>query len=74
MSISKWIRGLLPLVLLAALPVQAATIKIATVSPDGSVWMKNLRAAAAEVSERTAGRVKWTAPRKKWCRIGDSNT
>ena len=59
MSISKWIRGLLPLVLLAALPVQAATIKIATVSPDGSVWMKNLRAAAAEVSERTAGRVKF---------------
>ena len=59
MSISKRVLGVLSLVLLASLPVQAATIKIATVSPDGSVWMKNLRAAAAEVSERTDGRVKF---------------
>ena len=36
----------------------AAALKIATVSPDGSVWMKLLRAAAKEVERETAGRVK----------------
>ena len=36
----------------------AMTIKIATVAPDGTAWMKNMRAAAKEISEKTAGRVK----------------
>ena len=35
----------------------AATLKIATVSPDGSGWMKLLRAAAKEIERETAGRV-----------------
>lgn len=38
--------------------VGAVTLKIATVSPDGSTWMKTLRAAGAEVAGATDGRVK----------------
>ncbi|MFK7914281.1 MAG: TRAP transporter substrate-binding protein DctP [Pseudomonadales bacterium] len=34
------------------------TLKIATVSPDGSTWMKTLRSAGKTVQERTEGRVK----------------
>ena len=36
----------------------ATTIKIATVAPDGTAWMKNMRAAAKEIAEKTDGRVK----------------
>jgi TRAP-type C4-dicarboxylate transport system substrate-binding protein len=43
--------------LLFALPLQAATLKIATVTPEGSAWMKGMRASAAEIKERTDGRV-----------------
>jgi TRAP-type transport system periplasmic protein len=35
----------------------AAEIKIATVAPEGSRWMQQMRAGAAEVQSRTAGRV-----------------
>jgi TRAP-type C4-dicarboxylate transport system substrate-binding protein len=35
----------------------AADIKIATVAPDGSRWMQQMRAGAEEVKARTAGRV-----------------
>ncbi len=37
---------------------QAQTFKIATVAPENSVWMTDMRAAAAEIKERTEGRVK----------------
>jgi TRAP-type C4-dicarboxylate transport system substrate-binding protein len=37
----------------------AQTIKIATIAPEGSGWMNSMRAGAAEISERTAGRVKF---------------
>ncbi len=40
-----------------AAPAAAQTIKIATLAPDGSAWMRELRAAAAEVKAGTAGRV-----------------
>lgn len=40
-----------------ALPAGAQTLKIATLAPDGSSWMRELRAAAAEVREATGGRV-----------------
>jgi TRAP-type C4-dicarboxylate transport system substrate-binding protein len=33
------------------------TIKLATLAPDGSAWMRELRAAAAEVQAQTQGRV-----------------
>ena len=45
------------LVLLFSLPLQAATLKIATVTPEGSQWMKDMRASAKEIKERTEGRV-----------------
>lgn len=35
----------------------AKTIKIATLSPDGTFWMKQMRAGADEIKERTRGRV-----------------
>ncbi len=38
---------------------QAMTLKIATLSPEGSAWMDLLRAGAAEVAERTDGRVQF---------------
>ena len=41
----------------AAATANAADIKIATVAPDGSRWMQQMRAGAEEVSARTAGRV-----------------
>jgi TRAP-type C4-dicarboxylate transport system substrate-binding protein len=36
---------------------QTQTIKLATLAPDGSAWMKELRAAAAEAKTATQGRV-----------------
>jgi TRAP-type C4-dicarboxylate transport system substrate-binding protein len=35
----------------------AATLKIATVTPEGSQWMKDMRDSAKEIKERTDGRV-----------------
>ena len=60
MSIFRpFVRRLLPLCLLLLVGhANAVTLKIATVSPDGSTWMKTLRAAGAEVAEATDGRVK----------------
>ncbi|MDE0455403.1 MAG: TRAP transporter substrate-binding protein DctP [Gammaproteobacteria bacterium] len=44
--------------LLAAGPLSAqTTLKIATVTPEGSAWMRDMRAAAAEIGERTDGQV-----------------
>ena len=42
---------------LAAIPAGAATIKIATVAPDGTAWMREMRAAGEAVKTRTEGRV-----------------
>ncbi len=42
-----------------ALPAQAATFKIATLSPEGSGWMKVLRKAGKNIEERTNGEVKF---------------
>jgi TRAP-type C4-dicarboxylate transport system substrate-binding protein len=36
---------------------EAATLKIATVTPEGSEWMREMRAGAAEIEQRTDGRV-----------------
>src|SRR6188474_1216541 len=50
--------ALLAATLLFAAPACAQqVIKIATVAPDGSGWMRELRAAAAEVATGTQGRV-----------------
>ncbi|MCC2637769.1 MAG: C4-dicarboxylate transporter [Moraxellaceae bacterium] len=42
-----------------AVPVHAATLKIATLSPDGSLWMTKMRAGAADIKTRTEGRVEF---------------
>jgi TRAP-type transport system periplasmic protein len=47
----------LALLALLAPVAQAQTIKIATLAPDGSAWMKELRAAAAEIKAGSQGRV-----------------
>ena len=39
--------------------VFAKSIKIATLSPDGTFWMKQMRVGAKEVKQRTEGRVKF---------------
>lgn len=48
--------ALLWLVLLSQ-PLAAQTLKIATLSPNGSSWMQAMRAGAALIEEETAGRV-----------------
>lgn len=51
-----WRRCLL-LVLCLPLVAGAVELKIATVAPEGSAWMKELRAAGKTVADRTGGRV-----------------
>lgn len=38
-------------------PVMAQELKLATIAPEGSAWMKAMREGAREISERTSGRV-----------------
>ncbi|MBE9527556.1 MAG: TRAP transporter substrate-binding protein DctP [Proteobacteria bacterium] len=38
---------------------QAKTLKIATLSPEGSDWMQKMRAGAKEIKQKTSGRVKF---------------
>ncbi len=49
------------LALSLALPgiADAVTLKIATLATDGTSWMKEIRAATKEISDRTGGRVKF---------------
>lgn len=47
------------LLILFLQPLQAQTFKIATASPDGTLWMKELRNAAKTIKQRTDGRVKF---------------
>ena len=47
----------LALLLVWPLPAVAATIKMATESPDGTVWMRLLREAGTAIEQETAGRV-----------------
>ncbi|MCH7830707.1 MAG: TRAP transporter substrate-binding protein DctP [Proteobacteria bacterium] len=44
-------------VFLISMPALALTLKIATVTPEGTQWMKDMRAGAREIKERTDGRV-----------------
>lgn len=50
---ATWLVGLL----LTAGTANAATLKIATLSPDGSAWMELMRAGGREVEAQTDGRV-----------------
>ncbi len=42
---------------MCAVPVHAQTLKIATIAPEGSSWMHDLRAGADEIQQRSNGRV-----------------
>jgi TRAP-type C4-dicarboxylate transport system substrate-binding protein len=50
--------SLLLLTLLLPATLYAATFKIATAAPEGSGWMREMRAGATEIKQRTDGRVK----------------
>ena len=43
--------------LVLSAPAMAVTLKIATATPDGTQWMKDMRGSAKEIKERTEGRV-----------------
>jgi len=47
------------MLLMAAGSLQAQTLKIATIAPEGSSWMKDMRAGAKAIEEHTDGRVKF---------------
>jgi TRAP-type C4-dicarboxylate transport system substrate-binding protein len=55
------LRYLITLLLLTVLPLAnaATTFKIASLAPDGTSWMKEMRTGADEISKRTAGRVEF---------------
>ncbi len=48
----------LSIILFTSLSTQAATFKIATLSPDGSAWMIAMRKAGKDLEKQTQGRVK----------------
>lgn len=56
----KTLFAVLVLTLLSlTLPVQAVTLKIATVAPDGTAWMDAMRHGADLIKQRTGGRVEF---------------
>jgi len=58
-SFLKW-TFLVPLLFIAFNNhAQAVTLKIATLSPDGSFWMQKLREGGDEITKKTEGRVKF---------------
>ncbi len=54
---SRFVPLLLAVLLLLTGAARAATLKIATLSPEGSAWMELLRAGAKQVADETDGRV-----------------
>ena len=54
-KLRKWVSAFV--LLAAAATAQAAEIKIATIAPDGSQWMREMRAGGRRVEELTGGRV-----------------
>ena len=48
---------LLAVLLLAVTPSRALDIKIATLAPDGTLWMQEMRKGAEDIARRTEGRV-----------------
>lgn len=53
----QWTAALAMLLACSTAPALAETLKIAALSPEGSVWMTLLRESGAEVQARTEGRV-----------------
>ena len=59
MRLYQAFKTLLVCFLLQAAASDAATLKIATISPDGLSWMKKFRASTKQIEELTEGRVKF---------------
>ena len=53
---SGWVTAILIMLAIAPL-ANAQTIKIATLAPEGSAWMNDMRVGAKDIKERTGGRV-----------------
>jgi len=58
MKLSKITMNLAILVFALTTSVDAATLKIATLAPAGTTWMKEMKAGAKLIKQRTEGRVK----------------
>ena len=59
---NKFKKVFILLVIFSVLPISTAyarTFKIATLSPDGTFWMKQMRVGAEEIKKQTEGRVKF---------------
>lgn len=54
----RYVLALLLVVVIAA-PARAVVLKVATLSPDGSSWMRKMRAGAEEVAQATDQRVRF---------------
>jgi TRAP-type C4-dicarboxylate transport system substrate-binding protein len=57
MKIGRTLFPLMAVMLLHASLVDARVFKIATISPDGTFWMQEMRAGAEEIKKQTQGRV-----------------
>jgi len=55
------LRLIIVFIVLVVLPHQGATevLKVATLPPDGTAWMKEIRKRASEIEQRTSGRVQF---------------
>ena len=58
MSYLKQLLSAVALSLLIAGPATALTLKIATIAPNGTNWMKELKSTGKEITQKTEGRVK----------------
>jgi len=59
MKIGRILLATMTLLLLNSSIANARAIKIATVSPDGTFWMQEMRAGAKEIKKQTQGRVEF---------------
>jgi len=59
MSMERILFTTVALLLLASSVADARVFKIATISPDGTFWMQEMRAGAEEIKKKTQGRVKF---------------
>lgn len=55
----KYLTSFIFLFTLLSTPVHAVTFKIATIAPNGTSWMNELKSGAKEIKQRTEGRVKF---------------
>jgi TRAP-type C4-dicarboxylate transport system substrate-binding protein len=59
MNMGRIFLAAIALLLLGSSVANARAFKIATVSPDGTFWMQEMRAAAENIKEKTQGRVEF---------------